>query len=67
MKINVGTADRVVRVLLGLGLITAAATGYIGMWGWLGVVPLATGLFRVCPAYSLIGMNTCSTGAPAKK
>ena len=67
MKINVGTADRVVRVLLGLGLITAAATGYIGMWGWLGVVPLATGLFRVCPAYSLIGMNTCSARTPDKK
>ena len=38
MKINVGTADRVVRVLLGLGLITATATGHIGLWGWLGVV-----------------------------
>jgi hypothetical protein len=67
MKINVGTTDRVVRVLVGLGLITATATGYIGMWGWLGVVPLATGLFRVCPAYNLMGMNTCSTEAPAKK
>ena len=67
MKINVGNADRVVRVLLGLGLITAAATGHIGLWGWLGIVPLATGLLRVCPAYNLIGMNTCSAQAPAKK
>ena len=67
MKINVGTADRVVRVLLGLGLITATATGHIGLWGWLGVLPLATGLFRVCPAYNLIGMNTCSAQAPEKK
>ena len=67
MKINVGTADRVVRVLVGLGLITATATGHIGLWGWLGVVPLATGLFRVCPAYNLIGMTTCPAQAPEKK
>lgn len=59
MKINVGTVDRVLRVLLGLALISAAATGRIGLWGWIGVLPLATGLFRSCPAYALLGMNTC--------
>jgi Protein of unknown function (DUF2892) len=64
MKINVGTVDRVVRVVVGLALITAAAMGRIGLWGWLGVIPLATGLFRFCPAYTLLGMNSCA--APKK-
>lgn len=59
MKANVGSVDRILRVLVGLGLIGAAATGYIGAWGWLGVVPLATGLFRFCPAYTLLGVKTC--------
>jgi uncharacterized membrane protein len=66
MKVNVGTVDRVLRVLVGLALITAAATGRIGVWGWLGVVPLATGLFRFCPAYTLLGMNTCGTASAPK-
>lgn len=59
MKANVGGVDRILRVLVGLGLIGAAATGVIGAWGWLGVVPLATGLFRFCPAYTLLGVKTC--------
>jgi hypothetical protein len=66
MKINVGTIDRVLRIVVGLLLISAAATGRIGMWGYLGVVPLATGLFRFCPAYTLLGMNTCGTPPAAK-
>lgn len=60
MKINVGTPDRVLRVVIGAVLIGLAATETIGWWGYLGVVPLATGLFRFCPAYGLLGMNTCS-------
>ena len=63
MKFNVGTPDRVLRILAGLVLIALAATGTVGWWGWLGVVPLATGLFRFCPAYVLLGINTC----PMKK
>ena len=59
MNINVGTVDRVLRVLAGLVLIALAATGTVGWWGWLGVVPLATGLLRFCPAYTLLGINTC--------
>ena len=59
MKINVGTPDRVLRVVIGLVLIALAATGTVGWWGWLGVVLLATGLFRFCPAYALLGVNTC--------
>lgn len=59
MKANVGNIDRAVRILVGLGLITATLTGAIGAWGWLGLVPLATGLFRFCPAYLPFGFSTC--------
>jgi hypothetical protein len=61
MTTNVGSLDRIVRIAAGLVLIALAATGTIGVWGYLGVVPLATGLLRTCPAYSLFGINTCST------
>lgn len=64
MKVNVGGVDRILRVVAGLVLIALAATGTVGVWGWIGVVPLATGLFRTCPAYSLIGVNTCSLKKP---
>ena len=59
MKANVGTIDRVIRIVLGLSLILAAASGMIGVWGWLGIVPLATGTFRFCPAYLPFGLSTC--------
>jgi len=63
MTTNVGIVDRIVRVLVGLALI-AWALGYIpnagaSMWGWIGLVPLVTGLFGTCPVYSLIGYDTC--------
>jgi hypothetical protein len=41
-------------------LIAAAATGTIGLWGWVGVVPLLTGAMGWCPPYALLGLNTCS-------
>jgi len=59
MNVNVGTIDRVIRILVGIALIVLAYLGTIGLWGYIGVVPLATGLLRVCPAYSILGMNTC--------
>ncbi|MBK5914018.1 YgaP family membrane protein [Rhodocyclus purpureus] len=59
MKSNVGGIDRILRVAAGAGLAGAAAMGYIGVWGWLGVIPLATGLIGWCPAYPLLGVNTC--------
>ncbi|NYG32128.1 DUF2892 domain-containing protein [Sphaerotilus montanus] len=59
MKINVGGADRILRIVVGLALILLVLTGQIGAWGWIGVVPLATGLFRMCPLYTVLGMNTC--------
>jgi len=61
MKSNVGGIDRTIRIVAGLVLIALAATGTVGWWGWLGVVPLATGLVGWCPPYALLGLNTCST------
>jgi hypothetical protein len=62
MNVNVGTLDRTLRIGGGLALIVAASAGLIGAWGWIGVVPLATGLFRFCPVYPLLGINTCKPG-----
>lgn len=58
MSANVGSIDRIIRILAGLALIAWALMGG-PVWAWIGVVPLATGLFKFCPAYSLLGMNTC--------
>ncbi|MBC3874676.1 YgaP family membrane protein [Undibacterium flavidum] len=60
MKINVGSTDRIIRIVAGVSLIAAAATGYIGMWGYLGIVPVLTGTFRFCPAYLPFSISTCS-------
>lgn len=57
---NVGTIDRFARVIVGLALIAAAWFGSIGAWGWIGVLPLSTGLIGSCPAYLPFGFNTCS-------
>ena len=62
MKANIGTIDRVVCILAGLVLIGLAFSGTIGVWGYVGVVLLLTGFVRVCPAYSILGINTCPTG-----
>lgn len=59
MKCNSGTLDRALRVIAGLILIALAATETVGIWGWIGVVPLLTGAFGFCPAYTLLGVNTC--------
>ena len=62
MKTNVGAGDRIIRIVAGLGMIGLAVAGTIGPWGYIGIIPLLTGIMRVCPAYSLLGFNTCSTG-----
>jgi len=59
MKINVGGLDRIARIVAGLVLIGLAATGMVGVWGYIGVVPLLTGIFKFCPAYAMFGMSTC--------
>ncbi len=61
MKLNVGGMDRVLRIVLGLVLIGMTLVGTIGVWGWLGVVPLATGAIGWCPPYAIFGFSTCST------
>ncbi|WP_425917505.1 YgaP family membrane protein [Pseudomonas sp. GWSMS-1] len=61
MKTNIGTFDRALRIAVGLILIGLGLSGVIGWRGLIGLVPLATGLFRSCPAYSLLGINTCTT------
>jgi hypothetical protein len=61
MKKNVGGIDRAARITAGLVLIGLAATGTVGAWGWLGVVPLATGAMGWCPPYAIFGWSTCAT------
>ena len=63
---NVGSVDRVIRVVAGLALIGASLGGIIGPWGWIGLVPLATGLFRICPAYLPFGLSTCAVKSNTK-
>lgn len=58
-KTNVGTIDRIARVLIGLALLALTLTGTIGVWGWIGVVPLLTAAIGNCPLYSVLGLSTC--------
>ena len=62
MNNNVGTIDKVLRIVAGLGLISWAVMGG-PIWAWIGVVPLATGILGWCPAYTLVGIKTCPTEA----
>ena len=59
MKTNVGGIDRILRIIVGAVLIVLAGMGTIGWWGYIGVVPLLTGLFRFCPLYTLLSIKTC--------
>lgn len=63
MTTNIGTLDRILRVIVGLALIAVAlgyVPGYQTGWAWIGIIPLVTGLFGTCPVYSLLGLSTCS-------
>lgn len=59
--VNMGQTDRIIRIVVGLALIVAALTGYLGAWAWIGIVPVATAAIGNCPAYSLLGIKTCKT------
>jgi hypothetical protein len=59
MTKNVGGIDRILRISAGVILVAMAATGTLGAWAWVGLVPLATGLIGWCPPYNLLGINTC--------
>jgi hypothetical protein len=60
MKSNVGVADKIVRLVLGL-VIAAAGFYFESWWGLLAIIPLITGLFSFCPLYKIFDLNTCST------
>ena len=61
-RLNVGNIDRLLRILVGLALIGLAATGTVGAWGYVGVVPLLTGLAARCPLYTDLGITTTAEG-----
>lgn len=58
MKANVGFVDMFIRIFAGVVLIGLAIAGVIGWWGYIGIVPLVTGLMKFCPAYSILGLST---------
>ncbi len=59
MSINMGSADRIIRAIVGIVLLALVFVGPQTPWGWIGIVPLATALVGICPAYSLLGIKTC--------
>lgn len=61
MQANIGSIDKIVRIIAGLILISLVFVGPQTSWGWIGVVPLATALIGWCPLYRLIGMSTCKS------
>jgi hypothetical protein len=60
MTKNVGGIDKIIRIVLGVVLIGLTLMGTLPVWGWVGVVPLATGLMGWCPPYALLGLSTCA-------
>jgi len=60
MKVNEGALDRVLRVLVGAGIVSLAFVGPQTPWAYLGFIPILTGLVGFCPAYALFGINTCA-------
>lgn len=67
MNTNIGTIDRVLRILVGLALVAAALglfePAYQTAWGWIGLIPLATALVGWCPLYRILGIKTCKPAA----
>jgi hypothetical protein len=63
MQTNVGNIDRILRAVIGLALIALTWAGTIGVWGWIGVVPLLTAAVGFCPLYTMLGFSSC----PMKK
>ena len=60
MQCNIGKVERGVRIAAGLALVALSASGTVGWWGWLGLVPLATGALGWCPPYAMLGISTCA-------
>ncbi len=61
MKKNIGDIERIMRVIAGIGIISMAFVGPHSLWAYLGIIPLATGLFGWCPPYALLGISTCKS------
>ncbi len=59
MDINESHFDRIMRIVSGLALIVASVTGFISMWGWLGLAPLLSGVVGFCPLYKVLGLSSC--------
>ena len=66
MSQNVGGIDRILRIIVGLALIGATLGGLLPVWGWIGVVPLATAAIGWCPAYLPFGFKTCRCAKPSE-
>jgi hypothetical protein len=66
MEKNVGSLDRLVRVVVGIALIAMVFVGPQTAWGWIGVIPLATAAVSWCPLYTALGIKTCPTAAKPK-
>ncbi len=64
MKTNTGNIDRILRAIVGLALLSLIFVGPQTLWGLIGIIPLVTAIVGICPAYSLLGINTCK--APQK-
>jgi hypothetical protein len=63
MSMNVGTTDRLLRIVVGLALLSLVFVGPQTLWGLIGIIPLATAVFGYCPAYALFGIRTCKLGS----
>jgi hypothetical protein len=61
MKANIGNIERILRIVIGLALVVLTVMGTLPAWGYIGVVPLATGLMGWCPPYAIFGISTCKT------
>lgn len=64
---NIGTLDRWLRIIIGTVLIVLAATDVLGLWAYIGIIPLATGIIRWCPLYTLLGIQTCQLHETVKR
>jgi hypothetical protein len=58
MKLNVGGIDRILRIVVGAGLVGATVMGMLPVWGYIGAIPLVTGLVGFCPLYPMLGVST---------
>jgi len=61
MKTNIGNIERILRIVVGLALVVLTVMGTLPVWGYIGIVPLATGLMGWCPPYAIFGISTCKT------